>query len=236
MDKINLYEFIGIMIGDGCLLDYPKHNIYGIEITGNATEEVDFYKKIEEFIKSNFDVNVRVHVRKDKTGQSLKLICYSKILANFLKKQGIKRNKTYSTQIPSHLLEWKYSKYVIKGIFETDGCIYFSKSKKIAYPTYPRREICTASLQLATQIIKILNTNGFTARSYINKNTITIYMSGENMLNKWSTEIGWSGLKNQTKYDLWKSLGYYIPKISLPERLKLLGVGGKVANIDLISR
>jgi DNA-binding transcriptional regulator WhiA len=219
---INKYQFIGIMIGDGCLLYYPKHRIYGIEITGNAVEEVDFYNSIKQFLKLNFNVNVRVYIRKYHNGKAIKLICYNKKLADWLKEYGITCNKTFSTKIPENLTDWRYSKFIIKGIFQTDGCLYFSKSKKCKYPTYPRIEICTASLTLAKQIVSILNNNGFSARSYINKNTITIYLSGERMLQKWITEIGFSTNKNQSKYLLWKKLGYYIPRITLPKRLSLL--------------
>lgn len=228
---INQYEFLGIVIGDGCLLYYPKHHIYGLEITGNPYEEQDYYQEIKKFIENKFDLKVRVYTRKLKKGNGLKLVCYGKRLADWLKVHGIKRKKTYFTSIPSHLLDWKFSKFIIKGIFETDGSIYFSKSKKHPYPTYPRLEICTASLKLAGQIVSILNDNGFKAKSYIKHNTITIYMSGENMINKWKKEIGFAGLKNHTKYDLWKKFGFYIPRISLQERLALLSVCGQAAKI-----
>ena len=42
------------------------------------------------------------------------------------------------------------------------------------------------------------------------------------MFNKWSKEIGFSHPKTISKIMLRKKLGYYIPKISYSERLKLL--------------
>ena len=42
------------------------------------------------------------------------------------------------------------------------------------------------------------------------------------MLEKWVKEIGFSNLATITKYDLWKKLGFYIPKITFEERKKLL--------------
>ena len=42
------------------------------------------------------------------------------------------------------------------------------------------------------------------------------------MLQKWITEIGFSSNKNWSKYFLWKKLGYYVPRITLPERLSIL--------------
>ena len=55
-----------------------------------------------------------------------------------------------------------------------------------------------------------------------NRGSLVIYMSGEKSLNKWIKEIGFSSLKNRTKYLLWKKLGYYMPRTSLPERLYYL--------------
>lgn len=76
LDEINLYEFIGVMIGDGCLLYYPEHRVYGIEITGNAIEERDYYEKLERFIIKEFDVKVRIYVKYFKNGKGLKLVAY----------------------------------------------------------------------------------------------------------------------------------------------------------------
>ncbi len=224
MEEINLYEFIGIMIGDGCLLYYHEHRVYGIEITGNATEEKDYYQKIKRFIIKEFGLNPRVYVKYQKNGKGLKLVSYSKKLAENLMKYGIVRNKTFTITIPSEMLSWDKSKFVLRGIFETDGCLYFSKSRTaIKKPSYPRLEIKTASINLANQIVYILRENGFRANSHQNGSTRVIYLSGEEMLEKWLSEIGFSSDKNKTKYLLWKKLGYYQPKLSLPERIKTLG-------------
>lgn len=220
---INLYEFLGIIIGDGCLLYYPKHRIYGLEITGNATEEKDYYQKISSFITKEFGLVPRVFVRKMPLGQGLKLIIYSKKLADFLLNCGITCAKTYTIIIPKKFLPWKKSKFILRGIFETDGSLYFSKSKvKVSKPSYPRLEIKTASIKLAHQLLTLLRANGFNAHSHQNGSTKVVYLSGEKMLEKWVREIGFSSCKNQSKYLLWKRLGYYIPRISLSERLELL--------------
>ena len=130
MQQINFYEFIGIMIGDGCVLHYPRHRIYGIEISGNADEEKDYYQKIAKFIKEKYNLNPKVFVKKSKQRKGLKLRVYNKRLAENLIAWGISGNKTFTTKIPEELLlDWQKSKFVIRGIFETDGSLYFSKTK-----------------------------------------------------------------------------------------------------------
>ena len=213
------------MIGDGCVIYYPKHKVYGIEITGNATEEKDYYAKIAQFMKKEFSLNPQVYVRKMKVGKGLKLISYSKSLAEFLMDLGIEGNKTYTAKIPDHLMSWDKAKGVLRGIFETDGCLYFSKSKVTTNkPTYPRLEITTVSTELSLQIIQLLQENGFLVQSHRNRNSVVIYLSGVDMLHKWINEIGFSSAKNWSKYLLWEKLGYYIPRISLPERVAMLGI------------
>ena len=157
-----------------------------------------------------------------KKGKCLKLVVYSKKLAEKIMSYGITTNKTFTVTISNEFLSWEKSKFVIKGIFETDGSLYFSKSKKIDYPSYPRLEIKTASINLAHQLIELLTKAGFSVQNHQNGSTRVIYLSGEKMLEKWVNEIGFSSLKNKTKYLIWKELGYYLPKTPLPERINLL--------------
>lgn len=222
---MNINEFIGVMIGDGCLLDYPKYRQYGIEISGNATEEKDYYQKLSMFIKDEFKLNSKVFVREYKDGSHcLKLTVHNKKFALYLKNTyGLAKSKTYTVKIPSQLMNWEEGKHVLRGIFETDGSLYFSKSRITTNkPTYPRLEITTVSHDLAAQIVELLANNGFKVQCHNNRGSIVIYLSGVRMLEKWIEEIGFSSQKNWTKYFLWKKLGYYIPRITLSQRELLL--------------
>ncbi len=146
MKNINFYEFLGIMVGDGCLLYYPKYRIYGVEITGNAMEEQDYYQKIAKFLKEEFNLNSKIYVKHQPKGDGLKLIVYNKHFAELLLKYGIVPSKTYCIELIQELIEWNKSQHILRGIFETDGSLYFSKSKiKIRNPSYPRLEIKTAT-------------------------------------------------------------------------------------------
>ncbi len=226
---MNIYEFLGIIIGDGCLLYYPRHRIYGLEITGNATEEIDYYEKISNFIIKEWGLVPRVFIRKMPLGQGLKLVVYNRKLADLLLSLGITPAKTYTTTIPKFLLEWRKSKFILRGIFETDGCLYFSKSRtRINYPSYPRLEIKTASPKLADQLLILLRNHGFNAHSHQNSSTRVIYLSGKRMLEKWVKEIGFNSNKNRTKYLFWRLNGYYIPGLTLKERRKISEINQKL--------
>ena len=142
--------------------------------------------------------------------------------------------KTFSIKIPNNLLEKEKFISVLRGLFEADGCLYFSKSKKSKYPTYPRLEIRTSSKQLVEQIKNFLEKEGFIVyiKKPISEKTFGIYLSGEKMLEKWKNLIGFVSLKNKTKYYLLKTKGFYIPYTPLKDRLKLCGDGTAATAVD----
>ena len=81
---------------------------------------------------------------------------------------------------------------------------------------------CQASLMLATTALQPYSFDNPTDGVFGSFKDYKIYLSGEIMLEKWVKEIGFSNLATITKYDLWKKLGFYIPKITFEERKKLL--------------
>ena len=143
-------------------------------------------------------------------------------------------NKTFSISIPKKLMPWKYSRHIIRGIFETDGCIYFSYSRKSKYPTYPRIEIKSSSKILVSQIVNTLKIRNFKfyCKKSKGKRTFSITLSGEKMLKKWVNEIGFSNQRNISKYKFWKEKRFYIPKMPLKDRLESCAGGPAATAVD----
>ncbi len=224
--EFNLFELIGVILGDGCILNYPDKHVYGLEITGNAYEEIDYYVRISQFIEALVNKKPRLYIKKEKLGKSLKIVVYGKKVAHYLIYElGIcSKNKTFSGQIPVNYLGWEFSHHIIRGLFETDGSIYFSKSRGVI--GYPRLEIKTSSVKLAMQVISLLEQKNFKPHVRTDKlgRTFAIYLSGVEMLEKWRAEIGFGSLKNLTKYRFWKKFGYYVPRLSLQDRLRILHI------------
>ena len=228
MGNMNLYEFIGVIIGDGYMRYRPDQRVYQIEIAGNVDEDYVYFLKIAAFIQKLTGKKPTIREKIETNGRSLRLEISNKEFIKKLIEMGLPTGKkTFTISIPLNLTGWEYSKHILRGIFETDGCIYFSKSKKGKYPTYPRIEIKTSSNRLLSQIISLLKERGF--RTYCKKSnkTHSITISGEEMLQKWIKEIGFSNERNISKYNFWKKKGFYIPKISLKDRLEC--GGGPVA-------
>ena len=240
--KLNFYELVGIILGDGCIYHYPAKGIYGLEISGNAEEDQEYFLKISSFIESLVGKKPIISTRNHKLGKSLKLMIYSKKFAEHLINEvGITcKNKTFEGFIPDKFLDWNCSKHVIRGLFETDGSLYFSKVHGIS--SYPRVEIKTSSKVIANQVTRILEQKSFKPhrRTNTSDNTIGVYISGPAMLEKWFNEIGFGSTKNLSKYLFWKKFGYYTPKISLKNRLILLdqhnnvGEGSQAAKASVL--
>ena len=223
---MNIYEFIGVLIGDGYIRHNSKRRVYQIEIAGNVDEDYEYFIKISEFVQKITSRKPTIRIKKEKTWKSLRLEINNKNFIEYLFRLGLPEgNKTFTISIPEKFLDWKYSRHIIRGILETDGCIYFSKSKKIEYPSYPRIEIKTSSKKLKSQIMEILNKKGFKVYCRKCENTYSLTLSGEKMLKKWIDEIGLSNKRNISKYDFWKKKGFYIPHISLKSRLETCADG-----------
>ncbi len=117
--------------------------------------------------------------------------------------------------IPQPIIDrgWRYTKLTIRGIFDTDGTVFFSK-KTYKEAIYPTIEITTISKGLAYQLADLLTSRGFRARLRAWKNpkynveyTIAVY--GKKMLDLWFKEIGSSNDKHKDKVKKYKSLYKY---------------------------
>lgn len=219
---MDIYELIGFIIGDGHIFYNRAYRKYKLELAGNVSEDYDYFEKIKEFLMKKANNKPQFFIRRHKKGTSLCLNLYDKTFVDKIIKLGIPPGKkTFTINIPPKITK-KQETSVLRGLFEADGCLYFSKSKKNKYPTYPRVEIKTSSKKLLRQLKTILRKRGFAyyIRNPSSDRTFAIGISGESQLEKWIHEIGFSGLKNNTKYIFWKTKGFYIPHTPLKKRIK----------------
>lgn len=120
-------EFIGIMLGDG--------NIWKNQI------KIFFDKRNQKYIsyvyhlsKKIFGIKFRHNVNRE-TNQA-NLYCYNQYITQKLIDLGLKKGNKIKNQIG--IPEWiklnkTYSKRCVKGLIDTDGCIYKCKREKQIY-------------------------------------------------------------------------------------------------------
>ncbi len=232
LEQFNLYELIGVLLGDGYLAHFPVARVYFIEIAGHAKESKEYFVKIQRFIKEEFGLPSRIRVRREKKGESLRLVCNSKELVEFIMNnlEVSNKNKTFNAKIAEEFLDWEIARHILRGLFESDGCLYFSKGKR-RMPYYPRLEIKTSSEKLIEQIIIVLQKQNFRVhrRRCGSPHTFGVYISGSKMIEKWVNEIGFGSYRNFSKYLVWKKINFYKPRLSLTQRKNILSGGSQAA-------
>src|SRR3989344_2627853 len=144
-------EFVGAFIGDGYLGKY--RNVYTVGISGDKKLDEDYLKNyLLPLIKRNFPfTNPKLYYRTDENTLMLKM--YSKQLYSFFRNLGfIDGKKAHSVTIPQPILNNRvFMRAVVRGIFDTDGCVFFDKRKGYRRP-YPRITLQVASIPLVTQL------------------------------------------------------------------------------------
>ena len=195
--NIQICELIGAFIGDGFL----SKSKYTMGISGDKNLDKDYLYYLSKIIKNNFSfTNPHLYHRKDEC--TLVLKTYSKELFQYFKFLGFNPGlKSKSVKIPSIILNNnKFMKVTVKGIFDTDGCVFFDNRKEYRNP-YPRITLQIASLPLIKQLESYLSKN---FSLYVNKsnrdgyrNYIEIY--GHKQLETFLKQIGFSNLRHLSK-------------------------------------
>ncbi|MBI2085280.1 MAG: hypothetical protein HYT71_02070 [Candidatus Aenigmarchaeota archaeon] len=117
-----LAELVGAFIGDGFIGKYDGH--YHVEFAGNPRLDDDYFRYLFEIIKAHFKVNPRLKVHE----RALRLIITYKELYEFFKNLGFNDGvKNGTVFIPENLYRSKLVKFVIVGMFDTDGYLYIDR-------------------------------------------------------------------------------------------------------------
>lgn len=157
----NLSEILGVLNGDGHLSKNKKE----ICITGNRNEE-----NYALYLQSLFSKKLKIDFNLFFYGNCFKLKGYSTKLSNFLiNKYGVPYgNKLGKLHIPKRLLtKKKYTLRYIKGLFDTDGTIYFRRQTDAVI------EISNADKNYLIEVKNVLENFGFSIS--LLKNHIAIY-------------------------------------------------------------
>ncbi len=185
-------EFYGVLMGDGWLSNFVSTNkkIWLIGICGNLSHDRDFIYYCKSKINKLFS---RKGTITNRYKNNVVYLTFShKILLKYLNEKlhfpiGKKENLKIHNSIYS--LGFNKVKFVIRGIFDTDGSFYLAKNKK-GIRSYPILNIHMNEPILINQIGKILADKGFKV-NYSDKGKL-IRLSGKEQLEKWLNEIGTS--------------------------------------------
>tara|TARA_B100000315_G_C14568269_1_gene584103 strand:- start:571 stop:1302 length:732 start_codon:yes stop_codon:yes gene_type:complete len=217
-----LVEFIGIVLGDGNIhLEYNRVTIVG------SLEDIYYYKyHVIPLIVELFNIIPKLKKRKDRNAYYIYF--YSKPIIDFLINEiGLIRGNKKNAKIPLFILKNKklYPPF-LRGLFDTDGCLKFSKQSK-SYNYYPRLELGFTPSTFSNQLKYLFEKLGFNYGKWSQgrKFVLLIYqLSGTENLEKWMELISPKNPVHFSKYLFWDKFGYYIPKSSLKSRIEALNL------------
>ena len=230
----DIAELLGIHIGDGCISKNERYSEY--YLGGDITEEREYHDNWvgplfnKKIMKPFFNkkVNYKEHPKVGIYGFHI----FNKELVKLFEELGIKSGSKINMGIPQYIMkDESLSRRFLRGLFDTDGSIYFNKNKTASNPinNQPVIKLGTVSNILIKDLFKLLNKLGLHPRlkkpykGKRNKNRvyeIVIYRRAD--IKFFIEDIEFKNPKHHTKWRVFKKLGYCPPKTTLSQRKAIL--------------
>lgn len=197
-------EFYGILLGDGWMskLTYRGKTTNLIGISGNAKKDREFFIYLKKNIKELFNRNAYLKERPKYNSIELNF-CHKELLKKIHEELDFPIGQKINLKIHEKIYNLGYEKmkYVIRGILDTDGCVYFDKTP-IGKP-YPCLNLTMKAPILMNQVFNMLTDQGFRGMLQDRKtHAMQIILKGSRQINKWEREIGSSNPRNLSKFAL----------------------------------
>ena len=189
-----LAELLGIFVGDGHLSDYQA------SVCTNSKTDKEHAMLTSKLIKSLF--RVPVSLRELKNENTIIVVASSVSVVKFLNKQGMPQGNKLKNNltVPGWIIKKRtYQKAFLRGLFDTDGCIYLDKHKinKKRY-NHLGWAVTSYAEKLRKDVMEILANLGY---SPTNRDTQkSVYLRKQKEIAKYFREIGTNNSKHLTRY------------------------------------
>ena len=197
--SVQLAEFFGIMMGDGGI-----NNSWQANITLNSIKDVQYSKYIYSLCDKLFGIFPAI--RKRKTRNALVVSLTSTSIVDYLVDNGLVRgNKLkFGLKIPKWILDQSpYRKACVRGLVDTDGCI-FVHIHKVSGKIYKNigLSFTSYSSELIFQVADILAEFGI--MPHITKRGRDIYLYQADAVVKYLKIFGTSNERIRSVYEKWR--------------------------------
>lgn len=230
----DLAEILGIHTGDGCISVNERYSMY--YLGGDINEEKEYHDK---WVAPLFNKKIMFPLYKKKVRYKeyskvgvYGFYIFNKKIVAFFNKLGVKSGRKINIGIPKEVrINLKFAKRFLRGLFDTDGNIYFDKNRsaKVRINNQPVIKIGTVSEKLANQVFVLLKKIGFhpgKKKPYKGKRdknvvyTILIYRRKD--IEKFIREVGFKNPKHYTKWSVYKKFGLCPTHTTLKGRRDML--------------
>ena len=128
-DSVDFAEFIGIMLGDGSI----GSSCTQVVITLHKKDAQNYILLVCNIIKKLFSIDPAVYCYQKGSHKNVAdITIHSTSLVGFLKSKGLKSGHKVKQQVdvPHWIkINKNFSKYCLRGLIDTDGCVYLHKHK-----------------------------------------------------------------------------------------------------------
>lgn len=190
----NLAEFTGILIGDGGITQSQ------VTVSTNSVEDRKYGYFIKKLIKQLFYVNASIYFINSRTVMII-AVSRKKLVEFCNKKLGLKiGNKLkQGLDIPAWVKDnLEFEKACIRGIMDTDGCVFTERHKiKDKFYNYKRLNITSASPALIKSVFDIFYKLGLNPRIRHNRQ---VQIEDKDNIEKYFNIIGTHNPKHLKRY------------------------------------
>ncbi len=205
-ESANLAELLGIVFGDGGI-----NNGWQLVISLNSIADREYSVYVDNLIKKLF--KIETSIRKRPNQNTLTITSSSTTLVDFLISKGAVRGNKITQQID--IPKWinnneEYRKLFVRGLVDTDGCLYIHKHK-VSNKQYNNIGFCFTSLSksLIASVAKIINEAGI--KPYITDYGKRIYLYSSKSIGNYLGIFGSSNSRILNKYTEWQKISKLIP-------------------------
>ncbi len=194
-----LAEFYGIMMGDGGI-----NNLWQATISVNSNKDAQYARYISVLCNRLF--GVLPAIRKRKHTNTLVLALASTAIVDFLVACGLPRGNKLKAglRIPKWILDNpKYCKACVRGLVDTDGCIYVHKHI-VSGHLYRNIGLCftSRSLELIFQVRDIFAE--FDVMPHISTEGCDVYIYQAKGVLRYLKVFGTSNQRISSVYEKWR--------------------------------
>ncbi|MBS3095492.1 LAGLIDADG family homing endonuclease [Candidatus Woesearchaeota archaeon] len=192
-------EFYGALLGDGWLsvLSYnyggEKRNLWWVGISGHRILDKDYLLFMRQTARKLFGKTMIIKYKKNSKAMEI-LMCHKRLIMFLNKNMNFPIGKKIDLKIKEDVAKDNQKmKYVVRGIFDTDGYLGIRLGK---HKLYGRINITMKAPRLLQQVERYLKNRGFEPK--LNQYRLNLY--GIKQTRKWMKEIGSSNKKHLKEY------------------------------------
>ena len=188
-----LAEFIGIMLGDGCL-----SSRFQVGIAFNAKTDRAYGAYLQRLVRALFGISATIQPRSDSNGWTV--VASSRALVEYLQTLGLVAGNKVAHQVDVPEWIWAqppYQRACLRGLMDTDGSIY-RYTHRVNGATYDHAALCftNRSQPLLRSVQRVLTNHGFHPRM----RRYGVYLNRQTEIQRYFQIVGSRNLKHLERF------------------------------------